>query len=74
MEEPFVESPYIEIIETKEHEDGSATFTFQMDHETTITFAKIGLLKVLTDEAKRVVEEDEAKRMMDENESEDRAV
>ena len=65
--------PYIEILETKEHEDGSATFTFEMDHETTITFAKIGLLKVLTDEAKRVLDEDEAKRMIN-NESEDRTV
>ena len=63
------EEPYIEIVDMKDLEDGGAWVTFEMDHETTILFAKIGLLKVLTDEAKRVIKEDESKQVLEENES-----
>ena len=38
-EEPF----YIGVKETKEHEDGSATYTFTVDDRATEAMAKIGL-------------------------------
>lgn len=50
------EEPYIEIVDMKDLEDGGALVTFEMDHESTILFAKIGLLKVLTDAANKVIE------------------
>lgn len=47
----------IEVVSFTENEDGSALVVFDMDKEALETFAKIGLLKVLTDEAKRVLDE-----------------
>jgi hypothetical protein len=38
-EDPF----YISVEETKEHEDGSAAYTFTMDDKTTEAMAKLGL-------------------------------
>lgn len=42
-EETFDDIFYIGIEETKEHEDGSATYTFAMDDKATEALAKIGL-------------------------------
>jgi hypothetical protein len=47
----------IEVVSFVENEDGSANVVFDMDKEAVETFAKIGILKVLTDEAKRVLDE-----------------
>lgn len=47
----------IEVVSFAENEDGSANVVFDMDKEALETFAKIGLLKVLTDEANRVLDE-----------------
>jgi hypothetical protein len=47
----------IEVVSFVENEDGSANVVFDMDKEALETFAKIGILKVLTDEAKRVLDE-----------------
>jgi hypothetical protein len=47
----------IEVVSFAENEDGSASVVFDMDKEALETFAKIGLLKVLTDEANRVLDE-----------------
>lgn len=38
-----------------EHEDGSATIAISMDQKLMKTFAEIGILKVLTDEARRII-------------------
>jgi ABC-type uncharacterized transport system substrate-binding protein len=38
-EEPF----YIGVKETKEHEDGSATYTFTVDEKAALNMAQIGL-------------------------------
>jgi hypothetical protein len=51
--------PYIEVIDMTEHDDGSATITFEMDRETTITFAKFGLLQALKDAANKVNEDED---------------
>lgn len=40
-----------------EHDDGSATVIFNMSNEATQIFAKIGLLKVLTDSANEALSE-----------------
>jgi len=47
----------IEVVSFVENEDGSANVVFDMDKEAVETFTKIGILKVLTDEAKRVLDE-----------------
>ena len=39
-----------------EHDDGSCTIAFNVDNETLIQFAQIGLLKVLTDAASETVD------------------
>ena len=51
--------PYIEIIGMTELDDGSAMLTFEMDRETTITFAKFGLLQALKDAANKVIEDED---------------
>ena len=48
----------IEVISVVENEDGSMNVTFDMDQESVIAFAKIGLLKVLVDAAKDVLNEE----------------
>jgi hypothetical protein len=42
-EETFDDIFYIGIEETKEHEDGSATYTFTVDEKAAVNMAKIGL-------------------------------
>ena len=48
-----------DVVEVSDKQDGGAVMTFDMDRETLVAFAKIGLLKVLTDEAERVIREHE---------------
>jgi hypothetical protein len=48
----------IEVVSVNENEDGSMSVTFDMDQESVIAFAKIGLLKVLIDSAKDVLGEE----------------
>lgn len=48
----------IEVVSVNENEDGSMSVTFDMDQESVIAFAKIGLLKVLIDSAKDVLKEE----------------
>jgi hypothetical protein len=43
----------------KDHDDGSATILFNMNAELVQVFAKIGLLKVLTDSAAAAIKEHE---------------
>jgi len=45
----------IEILEITDNDDGSANVTLEMDHDAVMIFAKIGLLKVLTDTANDVL-------------------
>jgi len=47
----------IEIIEIKEHEDGSATIEFDCDKETTKFLAGQGLLRVLEQTIKQYEQE-----------------
>lgn len=48
----------IEVVSVVENEDGSMNVTFDMDQESVVAFAKIGLLKVLVDAAKDVLNEE----------------
>ena len=48
-----------DVVEVSDTPDGGAFLTLDMDRETLVAFAKIGLLKVLTDEAERVIREHE---------------
>ena len=48
----------IEVVSVNENEDGSMSVTFDMDQESVIAFAKIGLLKVLIDSVKDVLGEE----------------
>jgi hypothetical protein len=47
----------MDITNISDNEDGSVTVTLDIDYESLKTFAKIGILKVLSDEANRVIEE-----------------
>lgn len=47
----------LQVISIADEEDGGATLTLDMDRETLLAFAKVGIVKVLTDEANRVIEE-----------------
>jgi hypothetical protein len=49
----------IEFVDSHDNNDGGATFTFDLDNEALVVFAKIGLLTVLKEEANKVVEEHE---------------
>lgn len=49
----------IQVIDFVEQPDGSAIVNFEMGRKAMKTFAEIGLLKVLTDEARRVINESE---------------
>lgn len=49
----------MDVIAIDDNDDGSATLTIDIDYETLKAFAKIGILKVLTDEANRVIKEHE---------------
>jgi hypothetical protein len=48
-----------DVVSFKDNDDGSGTMVVDFDNEALITFAKIGILKVLTDEAERVIKEHE---------------
>lgn len=47
----------IEVIKVVDNEDGSATVEFDMDEDSLRVFAKIGVLKALSDAAKEAVDE-----------------
>ena len=47
----------LEVTSYTEHDDGSGTVVFDMDNETLHCFAKIGILKVLTEAVERTKEE-----------------
>jgi hypothetical protein len=49
----------IKILDIIDQSDGSAIVNFEMGRNVLKTFAEIGLLKVLTDEAHRVIKENE---------------
>jgi len=50
---------HVQVIDFVEQPDGSAIMNFEMGRGAMKTFAEIGLLKVLTDEARRVINESE---------------
>jgi len=45
----------IRVDDMVDHEDGSCTIGFTMDQRSLKLFAEVGILKVLTDEAKRII-------------------
>jgi len=45
----------IDVVDIKDHEDGSATLTVDMDDITLKKLASVGLLKVISDAAKEIV-------------------
>ena len=47
----------LEVTSYIENDDGSATVVFYMDNETLHCFAKIGIMKALTEAAERTKEE-----------------
>ena len=47
----------LEVTSYTDNDDGSGTVTFDMDNETLHYFAKIGILKVLTEAVERTKEE-----------------
>ena len=47
----------LEVTSYIENDDGSATVVFDMDNDTLHCFAKIGILKALTEAAERTKEE-----------------
>jgi hypothetical protein len=49
----------IDVLSITNNPDGSGTMIVDFDKEALVTFAKIGLLKVLTDEAERIIKEHE---------------
>lgn len=49
----------MEITKIVDNEDGSATVMFDMDWDTIRAFARIGLMRVLTEAAQEMIEEDE---------------
>lgn len=50
-----------EVINFQDEDDGSALLTVDMDYEAIVAFAKIGLVKALTDAAEKSIEEHERK-------------
>ena len=60
MNDDFVmkKTTQIEVVSVNENEDGTMSVTFDMDQESVIAFAKVGLLKVLIDAAKDVLNEE----------------
>jgi hypothetical protein len=55
--EEMCDPDYINVLSVKDQPDGSAIVNFEMSKEAQKVFTEIGLLKVLTDTAKRVVDE-----------------
>jgi hypothetical protein len=50
---------HLRVLDIIDQPDGSAIVNFEMGRSALRTFAEVGLLKILTDEAKRVVQNDE---------------
>lgn len=48
-----------DVISFKDNDDGSATMVIDFDNEALIAFAKLGIIKTLTDEAERIIKEHE---------------
>jgi hypothetical protein len=46
---------YIKVDDIVDHDDGSATIGISMDQTSMKMFAEIGILKILTDESKRII-------------------
>jgi len=57
--ENAVDPWHIEVLSFEDQPDGGAIITFEMGKEAQKVFTEIGLLKVLTDTAKRTIEEAE---------------
>ena len=53
-----IDENHIKVLDFIDQPDGSAIVNFEMGRSALKTFAEIGLLKTLTDEAKRVIEEE----------------
>lgn len=53
--QPATEHPLVSIVDENENEDGSLDITLKMDYDTLVHFARIGIEKVITDEANRVI-------------------
>jgi len=49
----------IDIVSVTDNEDGSGTMVVDFDQEALLAFARVGFLKVITDEAERVIKEHE---------------
>lgn len=45
----------VSIVDETENEDGSLDITLKMDYATLVHFARIGIEKVITDEANRII-------------------
>lgn len=52
---------YIEVVNVEEHEDGSATYTFDMNEPAKKFFIKEGIMSVLMKSVKNVMEENDEK-------------
>jgi hypothetical protein len=57
-QEPL-ESDYIHIHDIEDQPDGSVIIDMEMGREALVQFAKIGILKVLGNEAKRIINDSE---------------
>lgn len=57
--EDVVDPWHIEVLSLEDQPDGGAIISFEMGKESQKVFTEIGLLKVLTDTAKRTIEEAE---------------
>lgn len=47
----------IDIISIVDNPDGSMTMTVDFDNESLVAFAKLGLMKTLTEQAERIIKE-----------------
>lgn len=45
----------MQVVHIEDHEDGGATITIDCEREELIEFAKVGILKILTDVANEVI-------------------
>ncbi len=55
MEEPLLSKGKFDIVGMDEHDDGSLTMAVNMDYDTLLLFAKIGMMKVIEDAANRAI-------------------
>jgi hypothetical protein len=49
----------INITDVKDNDDDTCTLSVDLDQESIIALAKIGLIKILTDECERIIKENE---------------